>query len=142
MGVIPIEKKNCNAFALFPFINTLPQIIKWRFLYIPRSPFYYSSLSAHPTPFQSITFFFLKSKVKHTGVDIRCFFQDAKSSLTKHKMSFWKRLMEPVKHLSCSLFRKKVNGLHPKTISAKKYSLDVWESPKEYQLLLWWILLQ
>ena len=31
---------------------------------------------------------FWKSKLKHTGADIMCFFQDAKSSLTKHKKSF------------------------------------------------------
>ena len=37
---------------------------------------------------QSHFLFFLKSKVKHTGVDITCFFQDAKSSLAKHKKCF------------------------------------------------------
>ena len=40
------------------------------------------------------------------------------------------------------LCTKKVNGLQPKTISAKKSTLDVWKSPKQYQLLLWWTLLQ
>ena len=35
-----------------------------------------------------------------------------------------------------------VNGLQPKTISAKKSTLDIWEGPQEYQLLLWWILPQ
>ena len=55
---------------------------------------------------------------------------------------FWKRLMEAVNHLSCSLLQNNVNDLQPKTISAKKSTLDVWEGPKEYQLLLWWILPQ
>ena len=35
-----------------------------------------------------------------------------------------------------------VNSLHPKTIFAKKFTLNVWESPKQYHLLLWWILPQ
>ena len=39
-------------------------------------------------------------------------------------------------------FTKKVNGLQPKTISAKESTLDVWEVPKEYQRLLWWVLPQ
>ena len=52
---------------------------------------------------------------------------------------FWKRLMETVKHLSCSLLQ---NELQPKAISAKKSALDVWEGPKKCQLLLWWILPQ
>ena len=52
---------------------------------------------------------------------------------------FWKRLMETVKHLSCSLLQ---NELQPKTISAKTSALDVWEGPKKCQLLLWWILPQ
>ena len=40
-GLIPILKKNFNAFALFPFINTPSQIIKRRFLYIPLPSFHY-----------------------------------------------------------------------------------------------------
>ena len=43
--------------------------------------------------------------------------------------------MEPVKLLSCSLLQKKVNGLQPKRISAKKSTLGVWEGPKKYQVL-------
>ena len=35
-----------------------------------------------------------------------------------------------------------VNSLHPKTIFAKKFTLNVWESPKQYHFLLWWILPQ
>ena len=39
--------------------------------------------------------------------------------------------MKPAKHLSCRLVQKKVNGLQPKNISAKKSTLDVWEDSKE-----------
>ena len=141
IGVIPILKKNCNPFALFPFINTPSKMIKWKFLYIPLTPFYYNPLFLPTQPPFNQSFFW-KGKVKHTVVDITCFLQDTKSSVTKHKRVFWKRLTEPVKHLSCSLLQKKVNGLQLKTISAKKSTLDVWEGPKEYQLLLWWILPQ
>ena len=77
----------------------------------------------------------------HTGVDITCFFQDVKSSLTKHTV-FWKRVMEPVKHLSCSLLQKKLTAYSRKQFPQKKSTLDVWEGSKEYQLLLWWILPQ
>ena len=38
---------------------------------------------------------------------------------------FWTRLMEQIKHLSFNLVQKKVNGLQPKIISAKKSTLDV-----------------
>ena len=62
------------------------------------------------------------------------FFQDAKSSLTKHKSVFWKHLMDPVKHLGCNLLQKKVNSLQPKQFPQKTY-LDVREGPKEYQIL-------
>ena len=68
-------------------------------------------------PFFYNHMFFLKSKVKHTGVDITSFFHDAKSPLTKHEKCFWKRLMKLVKHLSCSLLQKK--------FSAKKSTLVV-----------------
>ena len=83
-------KKNCNPFALCLFIKTPTQMIKWRFVYIPVTPFYY------------------------------------------------KVLKEPVKHLSCSLLQKKLTVCSQK----QKSTLDVWEDPKEYQLLLWWILPQ
>ena len=110
------------------------------FLYIALTLFITTPLSTHPTPFSSITFLW-KSKVMHTGVDITCFFQDVKSSLTKHTV-FWKRVMEPVKHLSCSLLQKKLTAYSRKQFPQKKSTLDVWEGSKEYQLLLWWILPQ
>ena len=126
VGVIPIPSK----------------MIKWRFLYISLTSFYYNPPFCPPNPLLINHIFFWKNKVHHTDVDITCFFQDAKSYLTSQsiKRVFWKCLTEPVKHLSCSLLQKKVNGLQLKTISSKKSTLDVWECPKEYQLLLLWIL--
>ena len=126
MGVIPILKNNCNPFSLFPFIiiplNYQMKIFTYfTYLFLLQPPF----LPTQP-PFNQAHFFW-KSTVKHTGVDITC---------------FWKRLMEAVNHLSCSLLQKNVNDLQPKTISGKKSTLDVWEGPKEYQVLLWWILPQ
>ena len=79
MGVIPVLKINCNPFALFPFIEDF---------YIFHSPLSITtSFSAHPTPLNQ-SHFWGKSKVKHTGADIACFFQDAKSSLEKHKKCY------------------------------------------------------
>ena len=43
-------------------------------------------LPTHPLFNQS--HFFWKGKIKHTGADIMCFFQDAKSSLKEHKKCF------------------------------------------------------
>ena len=50
--------------------------------------------------------------------------------------------MEPVKHLSCSLLQKKLTAYSRKQFPQKKIHLNVWEDPKEYQFLLWWILSQ
>ena len=51
-------------------------------------------LSATPRPPFNQSHFFWKSKIKHTGADVRrfFFFHDAKSSLTKRKNVLWKRL--------------------------------------------------
>ena len=97
VGAVPILRKNSNLFPLFLFINTLCQMIKLRFLYTPPSPFYYS-----PLPVQSLInhIFSWKSKSSIRMQILRAFFQDAKSSLKKHKNCFWKNLMGPVKHLS------------------------------------------
>ena len=69
--------------------------------------------------------FFWKSEVKYTGVDITCFFQDAKSSLTKHKKCFWRRLIEPVILLSCRLLQKMLTAYSRKQFLRRKSSLDV-----------------
>ena len=71
-------------------------------------------------PFQSIQspfsqsqfFLFWKIKVKHTGVDIMCFFQDAKVCFGS---VLWNQ-----SHIKVVTFIKKVNFLQLKTISAKK----------------------
>ena len=63
-------------------------MIKRRFLYIPLTPFCYNPPFCPPNLILINHIFLSKSKVKQTGVDITCFFQDAKSSLTKHKKCF------------------------------------------------------
>ena len=83
-----------------------------------------SFLPAQPL-FNQSHFFFWKSKVKHTGVDITCFFQDAKSSLTKHKKCFLEASYGISQTSKLQPFTKKVNDLQPKIISAKKSTLDV-----------------
>ena len=45
-------------------------------------------------------------KVKQTGVDITCFFKMQNHLQQNIRKVFRKRLMEPVKHLSCSLLQK------------------------------------
>ena len=50
--------------------------------------------------------------------------------------------MESIKHLSCSPLQKKLTAYSRQQFPEKKSALDVWEAPKEYQLLLWWILPQ
>ena len=62
-------------------------MIKGKVLYVPLTPFYYDPPFCPPNPLL-INHIFWKSKVKHTDVDITCFFQDAKSSKTKHKKCF------------------------------------------------------
>ena len=57
-------------------------------------------------PLFNQSYFFGKSKVKHTGVDITCFFQDQKSSLTKHKKCFLKASYGTSQTSICSLLQK------------------------------------
>ena len=123
-----------------PNVHLLTPPLKWskEDFYIFHLPFfYYNPPFCPPNPLLINHILIWKSKVKHTGVDITCFFQDAKSSLAKHKSVFWKRLMEPVKHLSWRLLQKKLTAYSQNNFR-KKSTLDVWEGPKEYQLLLWW----
>ena len=54
------------------------------------------------------------------------------------KSLYWKLLMKPVKHLSCSSLLTDYNW---KKVLPKSFTLDVWKGCKLYQLLLWWILL-
>ena len=80
-----ILRKNWSPFALFPFINSTSQMMKWRFLYIPFILFYYNLAFCPPNP--------LLIKMQNLHQE-------------KIKSVFWKRLMERVKHLSCSLLQK------------------------------------
>ena len=91
-------------------------------------PFYYSPPLYPPFLLQPASLptllinhiFSWKSKLEHTGLDITCrFFQDAKSSLTKYKNCFWKRLMELVKHLSWSFLQKKLMAYRRKQFPKK-----------------------
>ena len=50
--------------------------------------------------------------------------------------------MEKVIHLNCSLLQKQLEQLTAKNNFRKKTTIDVWKGPKEYKLLLCWILHQ
>ena len=73
VGLIPIFKKICNPFALFPSIKTPSQMIKWKFLYVPLTPFCYNPPFCPTNPLLINHMLIWKSKVKHTSVDITCF---------------------------------------------------------------------
>ena len=70
-GAVPFPRKNCHPFPPFPFINTSSQM---KIFYIPRTPFYYNLRPCPPTVLLINNIYFWKSKLKHTGVDITCFF--------------------------------------------------------------------
>ena len=120
-AVVLILTKNCHP---FPFIYTTSRMKTLTYLYMKifiyltdfyiftyfTYPFLLKLPSLPPTSLLINHIFSWKSRLKHTGLDIICFFQDEKSSLTKHKKCYWKRFMEPVEHLRWSLFSKKVNG--------------------------------
>ena len=57
-----------------PHFHLLTPPLKWRFLYIPPIPFYYNPHSCPPTVLLINNIYSWKSKFKHTGVDIKCFF--------------------------------------------------------------------
>ena len=63
-----------NIATHFPhfYLSTPP--LKWRFLYIPPTPFYYHPRPCPPTVLLINNIYSRKSKLKHTGVDIKCFF--------------------------------------------------------------------
>ena len=83
---------------------------------------------ALPTqPSFSQSYIFWKNKVKHTGVDITCFFQYAKSSLPKHEKCFLVASYGASQISKLQPFTKKVNGLQPKTIFVKKLQLWMFE---------------
>ena len=80
-GSVPVLRKKYYPFPPFPF--NIPSQMKiviystYHFLLQPPT--------CPPTPFLINHIFSWESKLKHTDVDTTCFFQDIKSSLTKHK---------------------------------------------------------
>ena len=82
--------------------------LKWRFLSIPPTPFYYNPCPCPLTVFLINKIYSWKNKLNHTGVDIKCFFVN-KIFVSKTK----KYLLEAPYRTSekLELFTKKVNGL-------------------------------
>ena len=58
----------------FPRFHLLTPPLKWRFLCIPHTPFYYKPHHCPPTVLLINNIYSWKSKLKHSGVDIKCFF--------------------------------------------------------------------
>ena len=58
----------------FPHFHLATPPLKWRFLYIPPTPFYYKSRSCPPTVLLGNNIYSWKSKLEHAGVVIKCFF--------------------------------------------------------------------
>ena len=94
---VSILRKKCFPFPSFPFINTPSQM---KIFIYSTYPFVLQPIPCWPTDFLINYIFSWKSKLKYTDIDFTSFFfQDTKSLLIKHKSIYWKRLMEPVKHL-------------------------------------------
>ena len=117
-------------------------MIKWRFLNIPLTPFYYNPPFCPPNSLLINHIFFWKSKVKHTGADVTCFFQDVKSSLTKHKKCFLEASYGISQTSNLQPCAKKVNGLQPKTIPQKNPTKIIERVLKITNFYFWWILPQ
>ena len=58
----------------FPHFHLLTPPLKWRFLYIPPTPYYYNPRPCPPIVLLINNISSWKSKLKHTGEDIKCFF--------------------------------------------------------------------
>ena len=58
----------------FPHFHLSTPPLKWRVLYIPATPFYYKLRPCPPTVLLINNIYSWKNKLKHTGVDINCFF--------------------------------------------------------------------
>ena len=113
-----------------PYFHLLALPLKWlnEDFYIFHLPLFTTTSPLLTQPSFSQSYFFWKNKVKHTGVDITCFFQDAKSSLPKHKKCFLVASYGTSQTSKLQPFTKKVNGLQPKTIFVKK--LQLWMSER------------
>ena len=124
-GKIPFLRKNHHLYPQFPFINP-PLRLKWRFSFIPPTPLYYG----RDHLFNQLHLSW-KNKLKHAGVDItRFFFQDAKSSLTKHKTSLLEASYGTSRTSRSKLSTKKLTSYSQKWFSQKSSALDVWNGPK------------
>ena len=60
--------------AYFSHFHLLIPPLKWRFLYIPPTPFYYNPRPCPSTVLLINNIYSWKSKIKHTGVDIKWLF--------------------------------------------------------------------
>ena len=58
----------------FPQLHLFTTPLKWRFLYILPTAFYYNPRRCQPTVLLINNIYSQKSKLKHTSVDIKCFF--------------------------------------------------------------------
>ena len=67
---VPILRKNCPTFPPFPFINTSSQM---KIFIYSTHPFLLQPRPCLPTVLLINNTYSWKSKLKHTGVDIKCF---------------------------------------------------------------------
>ena len=72
----------------FHNFHLLTAPLKWRFLYIPPTPFYYNPRPCPPTVLLINNIYSWKNKPKHTGVYIKCFFVN-KIFVNKTKNAFF-----------------------------------------------------
>ena len=116
LGGVPILRKIYHSFPHFHLlISTSPMKI---FIYST-----YPFLLQHPLCPSILILtnhiFFWKSKLKHMGVDITCFFQHAKSSLTKCEKCLLEPSYRTVTHKSWSFLQKKLMAYNKKQFSQK-----------------------
>ena len=104
----------CNYLSYFHLLTPTSQMIEEKFLYIPRTLFYYNAPPCPAKRFLSNHIIFLKCELKHTDVDITrslFFFQNAKSSITKQKKYFLETSYGTSQTSELELFTKKVSRL-------------------------------
>ena len=117
MAAVPILRKICNPFPLFLFINTpLSNDQMKTFIYS-----LFVKTTSLPRNLLLINHIFSwKSKLKHTGVDISKMQNLHQQNIKRLEASYGTS-----ETFKLELFTKKVNGLLPKTISAKNTILGV-----------------
>ena len=107
----------------FHFYLLIPSL-KWTFIFLHIPPILLYPPSLPPSLLINHNFSW-KSKLKHTSVDITCFFEGANSSLTNHKKYLLETFYRASETSKLELFAEKVNWLCPKTIFEKIYTLNV-----------------